>query len=129
MIAVGADLSTDEQLRVWYDGDCRLCRQSRDWCQERVSPSRVRFIDFRGLSDDRLPVPRHELESSMWVQTVGGGLFSGFDGWRQILFAVPRWRWLAQLSGMAPFRWLGPRIYRLVARVRKHLPALRSQLP
>ena len=34
-----------------------------------------------------------------------------------------------KLSGMAPFRWLGPRLYRLVARVRKHLPALRSQLP
>jgi hypothetical protein len=83
----------------------------------------LKFIDFRALSDDELPVSRRELESSMWVQSADGRLVGGYDGWRQLLTVAPRWRWLARLSGMPPFRWLGPPLYRLVARVRNYIPA------
>ena len=117
-----AHMSTGQRLDVWYDGNCKLCRQSRSWCEQRADRSRLGFIDFRAVPDDRLPVPRHKLETSMWVQTLDGQLLSGFDGWRRILSTVPRWRWLAQLSGVPPFRWLGPPLYRLVAHLRNHLP-------
>jgi hypothetical protein len=63
----------------------------------------------------------------MWVQTVDGKLFGGFAGWRQILTAMPRWRWLAHLSGSPPLRWLGPPLYRLVARLRNQIPERRAQ--
>lgn len=122
-------MSNEEPLRVWYDGDCGLCQRSRAWCEARVAPSRVRFIDFRAAPDDRLPVSRPELESSMWVETSGGDLVEGFDGWRRLMIAVPRWRWLARLSGAAPLRWLGPPVYRCLARVRHRLPLLRTHEP
>jgi predicted DCC family thiol-disulfide oxidoreductase YuxK len=122
-------MSTGQQMQVWYDGNCEVCRRSRVWCEERDSQGRLRFIDFRAASDDELPVPRHELESSMWVRARDGALSSGFDGWRQIVSSLPRWRWLARLTGLPPFCWLGPPAYRLAARLRSHLPAQGSRSP
>jgi predicted DCC family thiol-disulfide oxidoreductase YuxK len=116
-------------MQVWYDGDCGVCRRSRVWCEERDSQGRLLFTDFRAASDDAVPIPRHELESSMWVQARDGTLSSGFDGWRLIVSSLPRWRWLARLTGMPPFRWLGPPAYRLAARLRNHLPTERSCVP
>jgi len=109
---------TDARLRVWYDGACVLCRRSRAWCEDRTDARRVDFIDFRTVPDDRLPVPRHELESALWVQAADGRLYRGFEGWRRILDVVPRWRWLSRIFGVSPFSRLGPPVYRLVARSR-----------
>ena len=116
-------MATDDGVRIWYDGDCELCRRSRAWCEVRATPSRLRFIDFRALPDGQLPVPRSELESSIWVKTDDGDFLRGFDAWRQVLLAVPRWRWLAWLSGIPPLRWIGPPFYHLVARVRNLISA------
>ncbi len=122
-------MSTNQQMQVWYDGSCEVCRRSRAWCEERDGQDRFIFIDFRAASDDDLPVPRHDLESSMWVRARNGALLSGFEGWRLIVSSVPRWRWLARLTGIPPFRWLGPLAYRLAARLRNHLSAERSRVP
>lgn len=119
-------MSSHQQMQVWYDGDCGVCRWSRVWCEEHDIQGRLRFIDFRAAPEDALPVPRHELESSMWVQACDGTLSRGFEGWRQIMSSVPRWRWLARLTGLPPFRWLGPPAYRLVVRLRTRLSASRS---
>ena len=54
----------------------------------------------------------------MWVHDADGCLSGGFEGWRRILAELPRWRWLATVSGMPPLRWLGPSLYRLIARYR-----------
>jgi len=58
----------------------------------------------------------------MWVRDPSGRLNRGFAAWRRILAELPGWRWLALLSGAPPMRWLGPPIYALVARWRRHLP-------
>jgi predicted DCC family thiol-disulfide oxidoreductase YuxK len=58
----------------------------------------------------------------MWVRDPSGRLNRGFAAWRRILAELPGWRWLALLSGAPPMRWLGPSIYALVARWRRHLP-------
>lgn len=119
-------MSTNRQTAVWYDGGCAVCRRSREWCEERDNEGRLRFFDFRVASDEQLPVPRHELESSMWVQAFDGTMSTGFEAWRQVVGSLPRWRWLARLTGLPPFRWLGPSAYLLVARLRTHLPEPRS---
>lgn len=109
-------------LEVWYDGQCPLCRASRDWCATRDPEGRLEFRDVRAVAEAELPVSRADAESSMWVRDADGALAAGFAGWRRILAELPRWRWLARVSGTAPLRWLGPPVYRFVARARRLLP-------
>jgi predicted DCC family thiol-disulfide oxidoreductase YuxK len=75
------------------------------------------------LVDPNIPVARRDLEESMWVRDADGLLLSGFAAWQRIMAELPGWRWLASLSVLPPVRWVGPGLYRLVARNRHRLPA------
>jgi len=109
-------------LEVWYDGQCPLCRASRDWCAARDPEGRLEFRDISTASEAELPVARATAEVSMWVRGADGTLSGGFAGWRRILAELPRWRWLARVAGVPPVRWVGPLAYRLIARARRLLP-------
>lgn len=103
------------------DGSCPLCRRSQQWCELRDREDRVVFRDFRNTDDGDLPVERAAHEETMWVQTGEGALHRGFAGWRLIMGEIPRWRWLARIAGVPPLRWIGPPLYRLVARLRHRI--------
>ena len=109
------------ELEVWIDGDCGLCQRSRAWCELRDSDAHIRFKDFRSAIDPDLPVTRGDLEESMWVRDRSGRLLEGFAAWRVIMSELPGWRWLAQLVAAPPMRWLGPPIYRMIAKNRHRL--------
>jgi predicted DCC family thiol-disulfide oxidoreductase YuxK len=117
-------VSVEDQLQVWFDGGCALCQRSRSWCETEDDNQRLRFVDYRHVTEGELPVSRHRLEAAMWVRTNEGELFAGFDGWLRILSELPRWRWLARVCGVPPLRWLGPPVYLLVARWRHRLPLI-----
>ena len=106
---------------VWYDGECAVCRSARNWCESHDRAGRLTFRDYRTTDDRELPVPRSAVETSLWVRDPRGRLAGGFDGWRMILAELPSWRWLARLTGMPPLSWLGPPVYRVVARSRRAL--------
>ncbi len=103
------------------DGSCPLCRRSQAWCELQGSADRVVFRDFRNTDDGELPVERAAHEETMWVRTRTGTLHRGFAAWRIIMSEIPRWRWLGWVAGLPPLRWLGPPVYRLVARFRQRL--------
>ena len=109
------------ELEVWIDGDCGLCQRSRAWCELRDSDARIRFKDFRSAADPDLPVTRGDLEESMWVRDGSGQLLEGFAAWQIIMNELPGWRWLARLVAAPPMRWLGPPIYRMIAKNRTRL--------
>ena len=107
-----------ELLDVWMDGDCPVCQVSRKWCSARDPEGRIRFIDFRTSKETDLPCGRDQHEASMWVRDRDGALLEGFAAWRRIMETIPGWGWLARLAGAPPLRWVGPSLYRLVARFR-----------
>ena len=103
------------------DGSCRLCRKSQTWCELRDHDDRFVFRDFRSTEEAALPTDREAHEESMWVRTDDGTLHQGFAAWRLIMNEIPGWRWIARITGLPPFSWLGPPIYRIIARFRTHL--------
>lgn len=113
-----------QELTVWYDGDCAVCRASRDWVHRRSRRQPIRFVDFRTAADGDLPVTRDQLESAMWVQRTDGKTASAFTGWRMILHQLRGWRWLALVTAIPPVSWLGALGYRLVARWRFRIATL-----
>lgn len=116
-------------LEVWYDGQCPLCRASRDWCAARDPDGRLEFRDLRSATEVELPVSPAAVKASMWVRGADGTLAGGFAGWRRILAELPGWRWLARVSGAPPLRWLGPPAYRVIARARRFLPGYGHPAP
>ncbi len=124
-VAPGMDERTEpaNPLTVWMDGQCQLCEASRGWCESRDNSGKLEFTDFRTAADGELPVARENLESSMWVRDRDGTLLEGFEAWRRIMAELPGWRWLAGLTGVPPLRWMGPWLYRAVARNRHRLPS------
>ena len=113
-----------EGLEVWMDGACPICRRSQRWCEDRDPNRNIRFIDFRSSANRDLPVQRDQHETSMWAQDENGTLFEGFAAWRRILAEIPRWRWLAFLATIPPASWVGPSLYRLVAKLRFGLSSI-----
>jgi predicted DCC family thiol-disulfide oxidoreductase YuxK len=115
-----------DSVEIWMDGECSLCQASRSWCELRDDQERLRFADFRRESDDHLPVERSQLEGSMWIRDADGSLHSGFDAWRRIMSKLPGWGWLVWLTGLPPLRWIGPKVYDLIARNRHRLAKRRA---
>jgi predicted DCC family thiol-disulfide oxidoreductase YuxK len=116
---VAANESTT--TKVWIDGACPLCARSRRWCEKRDRAVKIRFEDFRTSSDCEIPVARARMEQSLWVRRADGAMLDGYDGWLEILSLLPGWRWLAIVAGLPPLSWLGPPVYRFVARHRHRL--------
>lgn len=111
-----------EGLEVWLDGACPVCRKSQRFCERRLPGGRVRFEDFRIAKDSDLPMERRAHEASMWIRDSDGRMLEGFPAWRRIMAEIPGWRWLATLAGLPPARWIGPTLYRFIARSRFGLP-------
>ena len=115
-------IKDSDHIEIWMDGDCSVCSRSRSWCEDRDLEHRLRFTDFRTAADPEIPVSRHDLERSMWVRDNDGHLLEGFFAWRRIVGELPGWQWLALVTGLPPFRWFGPPVYRWIARNRHRLP-------
>jgi predicted DCC family thiol-disulfide oxidoreductase YuxK len=56
------------------------------------------------------------------VRLRDGTVRTGFDAWREILFELDGWRWLARVSGLPWLRRLGPVIYSILTKNRHRLP-------
>jgi len=113
-------------LEVWFDGSCELCRASVAWARRRDAADRLVFRDAATAPAGSAPAGAEQLAAAMWVRRWDGSVAGGFDGVRAVLVALPRWRWLAALLAAPPLSWLGPPVYRLVARHRHRLSARES---
>ena len=109
-------------LTAVYDGHCVICNTTRrivlalDWF------NRVEFLDLHRQDEvaARFPGLDHEAAmGSIHVYDESGRVFAGFYGTRRLFralpLALPLWALLhLPLVG----NWLGPRIYRFIARHR-----------
>ena len=115
----GGCVKEHDRIEVFYDGTCPLCRASRRWAEGRDSDRRLVFRDLEEpAAAGCAPGPPG---GAIWVRLPGGGTASGFAGWLAVLRALPRWCFLAPVLRLPPLRWLGPPVYRLVARHRHAL--------
>ncbi len=106
---------------VLYDGYCVLCNQTRRTVRALDWWKRIEFLDVHQWSEVEKRYPGLEFETAMGqvhVTTPEGQLLGGFEGMRLLMrdlpLGIPVWL-LLQLPGM---NWLGPRVYRIIARNR-----------
>jgi len=111
------------RLVVYTDGSCPFCQWSRQRVEQYDREQRVEFRDYNHPAIAReTPFSSAELATEMHVLTPDQRWHGGFSAWLEVLKALPRWRRLGKLLGFMPFRWVGPSLYRMVARNRYRAP-------
>lgn len=112
-----------DDIQVFYDAACPVCRASRRWAERHDSGRRLLFCDINDPpAAGPAPAGDEGPADAMWVRLPGGEIAGGFAGWLAVLRALPRWRPLARVLASPPIRWAGPPVYRFVARHRHALP-------
>jgi predicted DCC family thiol-disulfide oxidoreductase YuxK len=120
---VATTMSEQRRYDIFLDGTCSFCC----WTQQKIEPfdsrHRLRFLDF---NDPEVAVqtslPHAELASEMNLRTPEGKWLKGFDAWLAIVKVLPRLAWIAWIASVPPFYWLGPPVYRFIARHRFSIP-------
>jgi len=108
-------------LEIWIDGDCDLCRRSKEWCSARDRRQRLSFVDLRAPDSDQAPGTPEAMMRAVHVRHDDGTVRTGFDAWRRILAELDGWRWLAWAAGLPGFRHLGGFLYSVAARNRHRI--------
>ncbi len=112
------------QLEVYTDGQCPLCRWSRERVEERDRDRRVVWFDFHDPEAQTRATPHtvQQLSEEMHVRRLSDGAWlKGYEAWLEVLAVLPRWRVVVGALKVWPFRSFGPIFYRRLARSRYKL--------
>lgn len=107
----------DGRIEVYTDGQCPLCR----WSRERVEPfdrrGRIEWLDYHDPESMRRAAPHtfEELAREMHVRRPDGGWSKGYFAWLDVIRVLPSWGWLAPVLALWPLTRLGPAFYRWLA--------------
>ncbi|HYJ46710.1 MAG TPA: DUF393 domain-containing protein [Pyrinomonadaceae bacterium] len=116
-------MSQTEQLEVYLDGQCPLCRWMRERVERRDRSGRIRWMDYRDPDVlGKTPYTFKQLDEQMHARRIADGCWTaGFQAWLEVLRVLPRWRFLAPLLSVWPFTALGRLFYRWLAKRRYKL--------
>lgn len=117
---------TDEDTRILYNDTCPLCRFEIDHYRAaaRRDAAPLRFDRLEeaaswGLTADQAARRLHVLKD--------GQLLSGLDAFRAIWSSLPRWRWVARVTGLPVINPLVALLYNRVAAPLLYRAHLRRQ--
>jgi predicted DCC family thiol-disulfide oxidoreductase YuxK len=113
-------------LKVLYDGQCLFCQKaisavkSLDWLRM------IEAADVFSLSDEDiqklgLTIDRKTLREEIHALTPRGKVSKGFFAFRHIAKYIPLTWFLLPLFWFPGSSWLGPKIYRRIARNRYNI--------
>lgn len=108
-------------VTVLYDGQCVLCNQTRRTVMALDWLKRVEFLDIQQWDAVYKRYPQLDYEVAMrqmHTATPDGQLIGGFEGMRRLLRELPLGAPLWLLLHLPSMNWLGPRVYRFIARHR-----------
>ncbi len=104
-------------LTVLYDDDCGVCRKCAAWVSRTDTLDLVTCLPAISAEvQKQFPhLPEEDLLRDMHTVRDDGVVFTGADGWREILRRLPRWRWLAALWWVPGAPAIARVLYRQVA--------------
>lgn len=116
------------KLLVFTDGRCPLCRGMRSSIEPLDRHGCLIFLDCTDPENQgRIAVPPETLLEEMHVQAPDGRISRGFHAWLCVLRVLPMpWRIVGFGLAVPPLSWLGPPVYRWIARYRYKLWAAKE---
>ncbi|MCI0683438.1 MAG: DUF393 domain-containing protein [Gemmataceae bacterium] len=120
-----ASIAPHPRARVFYDGDCPLCRKSVAILRRLDWLGRLECVNSRGADQPLLrqpPLSSAPLLDEMHLLTPDGQrLHHGFGAFRWMAWRLPLCWLIAPLLYIPGVPWLGQRIYLWIARRRFQL--------
>lgn len=114
------------QLDVFYDGSCPLCRAEIGLY--RSSGAKARFCDISqgcALPENR---SHQDMMARFHVRTEEGRLLSGAAAFAELWKQTPGWRWLGHIVARVPFVWIAEGLYRIFLLVRPLMQGLARRM-
>ncbi|AWB22130.1 DUF393 domain-containing protein [Methylobacterium currus] len=124
-----------DDLTVYYDGACPLCRTEIGHYRRCAGAERVRFVDLATMDDDAAlgsGLDRAAAQARFHVREADGRLVSGAAAFARLWRRLPAWRWLGRLVelrvfGRRPVLALSEAAYRLFLPLRPRLARVLSR--
>ena len=106
------------RVTVYYDGTCGLCKAAVKWMRKADWFRQVKWMPAQEL--DTLPegLTLADLDEAMYLQDSRGRLYGGFFAVRRLALILQPLFPLAPLMWLPGARFLGVRLYSLIARNR-----------
>ncbi|MFN4204266.1 MAG: thiol-disulfide oxidoreductase DCC family protein [Tabrizicola sp.] len=103
-----------EETRVLYNDTCPVCRFEIDAYRRRASADglSIRFDPLDRAEDWGLTPDEAARQLHVWR---AGRILSGMAAFRALWSSMPRWRWLAWLTGWPPVRPMADLVYERIA--------------
>lgn len=113
-------------LKVFYDGNCRVCAKEIDVYRAKADSGRLIFVDIADTDFNANDYGRtdKEFQAELHVCDAEGQFFTGVDAFRKIWEALssPLYPALAKLTGLPGINDAARSGYALFARYRHLLP-------
>lgn len=94
------------QLRVFFDGDCGLCRRVAAWLDAQPKFVPVECVAAQAADGDSCPLSVQELLGKVTLIASDGAVYRGTNAWLVCLWALRNYRaWSLRLSGPALRPW------------------------
>lgn len=109
-----------QQLEVFYDGACPLCRREIGFYRKRADAEAVNWIDISdpAVGDPAPGLSRCEALARFHVRAPNGRLLSGAAAFAQLWRFTPGFRLLGRMASWPPITWVLERAYRAFLHIR-----------
>ncbi|MFN7453841.1 MAG: thiol-disulfide oxidoreductase DCC family protein, partial [Pseudobdellovibrionaceae bacterium] len=119
-----AQASSAKQLKVFYDGECRICAFE---IQQYMKKDRENKIDFVDISHPKFEaesygLDRKKVRQEMHTQTADGKFHTRVDAFVQIWKVLPQYHFLVPFAENSALRPLLEGGYTAFAKIRPFLP-------
>ncbi len=112
-------------VKVWFDGDCPLCRREIAFLKRLDRASAIQFVDVAKGGDPSCPIDQRDLLARFHAQE-DGEVLSGAAAFAAMWRAIPRLRWLGRAARNPTVLAVLERLYLLFLRLRPSLQRLLS---
>ena len=108
---------------IIYDGECSLCRGSKDWIARRALPESLEFITCQSNERERRypHLLLRDCMSAVHIVLPDGRVFAGADAIPHVLSFLKGWRWVAKCLLIFPFTFFARHVYGWIARNRQFI--------
>lgn len=103
---------TTDDLTVYYDGACPLCRAEISMYRTQDGAEDIAFIDITKATDLGENLDPEDAASRFHVRRPDGSLVSGAEGFVEVWLRMRGWRWLAAMAQIPGMLWLMELAYR-----------------
>ncbi|MFN7824437.1 MAG: thiol-disulfide oxidoreductase DCC family protein [Pseudobdellovibrionaceae bacterium] len=116
--------SSAKQLKVFYDGECRLCAFEIQQYMKKDRENKIDFVDISHpkFNAESFGLDRKKVRQVMHTQTADGKFHTRVDAFVQIWKVLPQYQFLVPLAENRALRPLLEVGYTAFAKIRPFLP-------